>query len=136
MQVICDNCGEGFNKNSYHARISEHHFCDRDCYYEWRKDIKNHPRWKGGQVEMLGYVFVKKPNHLFANDCGYVKRSRLVMEHHLGRYLKPEETMHHINGIRDDDRIENLQLFKTNGSHVSYHAYLRRSERQLELVSV
>jgi len=134
MYVICDNCGEEFDKKAYRLKIDKHHFCCRDCYYEWRKDIKNHPRWKGGKVEMLGYIFVKSPGHPFANDCGYVKRSRLVMEHHLGRYLKPEETMHHINGIRDDDRIENLQLFKTNGKHVSYHAYLRRVERQLELV--
>lgn len=134
MQVICDNCGEEFNQHSHWGVVNKHNFCCRDCYYEWRKNIKNHPHWKGGQVKMLGYVFVKKPNHLFANDCGYVKRSRLVMENHLGRYLRPAETMHHINGIRDDDRIENLRLFDSNGEHISYHAYLRKVGKQLQLI--
>lgn len=57
-----------------------------------------------------GYIAVYLPDHPCANKEGYVMEHRLVMEEHIGRYLRKDESVHHINGKRDDNRIENLML--------------------------
>ena len=51
-----------------------------------------------------GYVNIK-------TERGVVLEHRYVMELHLGRELVPFENVHHINGIRDDNRLENLELW-------------------------
>lgn len=72
---------------------------------------KNNPQWKGGRYKTIeGYVLIYSPNHPFKNSSNRVLEHRLVMEKFLGRYLKPTELIHHINGIRDDNRLENLKL--------------------------
>jgi hypothetical protein len=67
--------------------------------------------WKGGKTTTSsGYVNVYIPTHPNANSVGYVLEHRLVMEQQLKRYLTPQETVHHKNGIKTDNRIENLEL--------------------------
>ena len=70
--------------------------------------------WKGGCIISNGYVFVwLPPNDFFypmAHNRSYVLEHRLVMANHLGRCLHRWELVHHKNHIRNDNRIENLQL--------------------------
>jgi len=67
--------------------------------------------WKGGRYYTNGYVYVKAPpNHPYSNSEGYVFEHRLVMEKVLGRYLEPWEQVHHIDGVRDHNADDNLQL--------------------------
>lgn len=64
-----------------------------------------------GWYKESGYVLRKVNNHPYSNKRGYIHEHRLIMEQQLGRFLIPrKELIHHINGVRDDNRIENLKL--------------------------
>jgi len=77
----------------------------------------------GRYTTKRGYVLIRKPDHPIAKTMkGYVVEHRLVMEQHIGRYLKKWEHVHHINGIKDDNRIENLLLIHRD-EHGKLHGY-------------
>lgn len=77
--------------------------------------------WKGGKRYFRGYVFIHCINHPFKSKNNYVAEHRLVMEKKIGRFLKPEERVHHINEIKDDNRIENLLYFSCEAEHQKFH---------------
>jgi hypothetical protein len=58
-----------------------------------------------------GYVLIYEPGHPMSYRDGRVHEHRVVMAQHIGRALKPNETVHHKNGDRTDNRIENLELW-------------------------
>lgn len=67
--------------------------------------------WKGGRVlNDDGYVLVLRPESEMADYRGYVLEHRLVMGEHLGRPLRSDETVHHIDNDREHNDITNLQL--------------------------
>lgn len=73
---------------------------------------EKHHMWKGGRIKTIdGYIAIYQPSHPNATQAGYVLEHRLVMEQKIGRYLLKSEKVHHINGVRDDNRPENLELF-------------------------
>jgi hypothetical protein len=86
----------------------------RDAY--WQGDHTKHPRWKGGlpYKGCNGYleVFIPPDHWLkpYENHKGRMLQHRFVMAESLGRPLTRTESVHHINGDRTDNRLENLQL--------------------------
>ena len=81
-----------------------------------------------------GYIKVFCPDHPCASKEGFVLKHRLVMEQAIGRHLRPDEVVHHINHVRDDNRIENLMLM-TASEHNALHARERSEKRRKEGMS-
>lgn len=76
-----------------------------------------------------GYIKVYVPDHPHATADGYVAKHTLVMERSIGRYLSADEVVHHINHIRDDNRLENI-LLMTKHDHQALHMRERHEERR------
>lgn len=92
--------------------------------------------WKGGRVVVgEGYIAIWMPSHPNATKRGYVLEHRLVMARGLGHPIKQGEVVHHLNGIKDDNRPENLcvmprRLHPTEPHHLNEE--LRKRIRELE----
>ena len=84
----------------------------------------NHYKWGGGRnIDDNGYVKLRVPDvaryssRKSKRGRGYVSEHIVVMATHLGRPLTALETVHHLNGDKTDNRLENLELWTTNHSH-------------------
>jgi hypothetical protein len=104
------SCGEMTEVVSKHLRRGETKSCgclQRDAVAS--RAGNKHQAWKGGRhLTKGGYIIVS------AGVNRYKMEHRAVMENSLGRELFPEETVHHLNGIRGDNRAENLELWTGN----------------------
>ncbi len=85
----------------------------------------------GGHIKHRsdGYNAVYCPSHPKSTRDGYVMEHILVMENHIGRHLHDDEVVHHINHIRNDNRIENLKLM-TFKEHASLHMKERWNKKK------
>lgn len=81
--------------------------------------------WNIRKVVSKGaYNYALVPEHPNATQNGYVLEHRIVVENSIGRLLGPGEIVHHINSIKKDNRIENLEI-TSQSEHASHHGFLR-----------
>lgn len=68
-------------------------------------------KWKIEKIISKGdYNYALVPEHPNATKNGYVLEHRIIVENHIGRLLKNNEIIHHINENKKDNRIENLEI--------------------------
>lgn len=116
--------------------ISEGHASCVCCGLVWdRPEGSTRNNFRGGRrIDKDGYVLLLiPPDHPFvcmANTTGsswYIGEHRLAMAEHLGRALSRKEVVHHEDGDRQNNSIENLRLFSSQQAHRKHHAEMQRS---------
>jgi hypothetical protein len=122
---ICDNCGKEFKRKSSKVSPFKFNYCCHKCKNQGHSmelsGVNCHWFNGGKTISGGGYVYISLPDHPYKEVRGYVCEHRIVMEKHLDRYLKPDEVIHHINGNKMDNRIENLRLFSSQSEHKKHH---------------
>lgn len=97
--VRCNNCDKIIYRKQNELRKRSHHFCSKSCADSFCR--------RSGNTD----YYVKRSNN---------REHRVIMEQHLGRKLSRNEIVHHINGDKWDNRIDNLQLM-TQSEHAKLH---------------
>lgn len=92
--------------------------------------------WNGGRATTsCGYKMVLKPNHPKADKKGYVLEHILVWEQGTGVSIPPNCCIHHINGNKADNRIENLCMMQRTAHTVMHHTGAKRSDETKAKIS-
>ena len=69
---------------------------------------EKHPCWKGGRIKQHGYILIHKPEHPRANKVGLIFEHIVVWEQTHGKLIPKGWQIHHLNGITNDNRQQNL----------------------------
>jgi len=138
--VKCDWCGKQIKRKPVDLKRREHHFCSKkhSALYQSKNHVgEKSSHWKGGRTfqKAVGYYYCR-------HNGKDVTEQRIIAEKALGRTLKSNEVVHHINGNKTDNRNCNL-LICTKAYHQWLHAkmanlymqehFSRRSEEESSL---
>jgi hypothetical protein len=144
ITLECNICGKSFEKKlsiykNDSKKCSAGKFCSKECFYKsperspnLGKKLPYRPKpkgvlshaWKGGVIVERGYKLVECGDHpdgiVKGGGKKYIREHRLIMEKEIGRRLKSNECVHHVDGDRKNNSIDNLVLM-THSEHSKMH---------------
>jgi hypothetical protein len=92
--------------------------------------------WKGGfRRSRKGYRQILMPSHRRADSSGYVMEHIAVWERETGLEIPENCVIHHLNGVKDDNRIENLSLMERGAHTILHHTGTHLSEETKSKIS-
>lgn len=139
MKVLCE-CGKEFDAKPSRIAAGRDKYCYKACMYKyrhrpsglkytivqenkgWFKEGQRSPRYGKSKPyfdSSKGYMFIS----IYGRHLPY---HRFVMEQYLGRELSEAEVVHHVDGNKLNNSIDNLELFPDKSSHIRHHQELRR----------
>lgn len=133
IHINCKVCGKDLYIKPSDEKLGRGNYCSRDCFYkEYSQTCRgeNHHNWKGGMYRHTdGYLRIKAEGHPRADRDGYVMEHILVVEEFIERFLKDDETVHHIDGNKSNNSPDNLYVFLTGGEHTAFHHTVNRGDK-------
>jgi len=125
FEIICDECGGiGYVKKSSLSR--EKNYCSLSCQRKFMyRTGSNHPMYKGGDRISNGYRVILSKEHPHRDRDNYVSFHRMVVEKKIGRYLTKDEVIHHLDGDKLNNDLDNLFVC-SKSQHRTLHNDLER----------
>lgn len=107
-------CDCGNTKITSALHLINGHTKSCGCWYknQFHKEGRKPNNYLSGRIQLKsGYVLLRVDDYPNVNIKGYVLEHVYIMSKYIGRPLTKQETVHHKNGIRNDNRLENLELW-------------------------
>lgn len=117
IETSCSVCGEQCFVRKYLADRGVAAICGQSC-----NGVRKTKAHTGATHKQRGYVVVHRPDHPMSDKAGKLLEHRLIMSEHLGRLLEAHEVVHHKDGNRSNNAIENLELLQSHKEHAAVHA--------------
>lgn len=134
IKTKCLVCGKEFYRDKSNARKTDHSLCSIGCKAIFQTNDLGHQKFKRGKGK--GSLQSKMPNHPYCDNKGFVATHRLIVEKRIGRFLKEEEIVHHIDIVNTNNEDSNLFLCSGNIEHLLIHASLNKCVAELIKIGV